>query len=81
MSRGLGRIQRAISDLLDRTDGAQGLTIRDMALLIYGAAEKRHTVAVHRAANSLFRRRHDLAARMQPRRWILWRPSDVERSP
>jgi hypothetical protein len=69
------RVERAIQAALDGLDGPRGFTIRDLAILIYGAAEKRHMVATHRAANRLFGRRPDAyAARLQPRRCLLWRP-------
>jgi hypothetical protein len=52
MSRGLGRIQRAILALIDTdVDGAR--ITADICQHVYGAVEKRHRVAVGRAMRTI----------------------------
>jgi hypothetical protein len=46
MSRGPGRIERAIAAVLDEADA---FTIEDLCQRIYGGTEKKHRVAVLRA--------------------------------
>jgi hypothetical protein len=57
MSRGPGRIERAIAAVLDEADA---FTIEDLCQRIYGGTEKKHRVAVLRATRQVLKRRLDV---------------------
>ena len=76
MSRGPGRIERAIEAIFD-AEPENALTTEDLCIRIYGACKRSHRVSVTRAASNVLTRRRAWKFRGACRRRIYYRPHNL----
>ena len=76
MSRGPGRIERAIEEIFD-AEPENAFTTEDLCRRIFGASERSHRVSVTRAATNVLMRCRAWKFRGACRRRIYYRPHNL----